>query len=203
MSAATRSSPECAASASMPRLPVKRPTMIFIAVSPMAATRELRAAERFSRSSVVNFRGTTPNLARGIGSESSAGQSQRNVRDGSIPVTRLAGRYVCVTPVCVTLERHMSFSARGFSAQFWALVGATFLGFLGIGTVLPLLAPHIRYDLGGSAQDVGLVIGIFSFVALLGRMIAVTLADRRGRKISFLDGLVCCACARAIILLPL
>ena len=86
----------------------------------------------------------------------------------------------------------MSFSARGFSAQFWALVGATFLGFLGIGTVLPLLAPHIRYDLGGSDQDVGLVIGIFSFVALLGRLIAGPLADRRGRKISFLAGLVCC-----------
>jgi MFS family permease len=97
----------------------------------------------------------------------------------------------------------MSFSARGFSAQFWALVGATFLGFLGIGTVLPLLAPHIRYDLGGSDQDVGLVIGVFSFVALLGRLISGPLADRRGRKISFLAGLVCCAFAGGIYLLPL
>lgn len=97
----------------------------------------------------------------------------------------------------------MPLSARGFSAQFWALVGATFLGFLGIGTVLPLLAPHIRYDLGGSDQDVGLVIGIFSFVALLGRLIAGPLADRRGRKISFLAGLVCCALAGGIYLLPL
>src|SRR3954453_17563762 len=97
----------------------------------------------------------------------------------------------------------MSFSARGFSAQFWALVGATFLGFLGIGTVLPLLAPHIRYDLGGAGQDGGRGIGIFSFVALLGRLIAGPLADRRGRKISFLAGLVCCAAAGMIYLLPL
>jgi MFS family permease len=97
----------------------------------------------------------------------------------------------------------MSFSARGFSAQFWALVGATFLGFLGIGTVLPLLAPHVRYDLGGSDQDVGLVIGVFSFVALLGRLISGPLADRRGRKISFLTGLVCCALAGGIYLMPL
>ena len=97
----------------------------------------------------------------------------------------------------------MSSSAAGFSAQFWALVGATFLGFLGIGTVLPLLAPHIRYDLGGSDQDVGLVIGVFSFVALLGRLISGPLADRRGRKISFLAGLVCCALAGGIYLLPL
>ena len=97
----------------------------------------------------------------------------------------------------------MGFSSRGFSAQFWALVGATFLGFLGIGTVLPLLAPHIRYDLGGSDQDVGLVIGVFSFVALLCRLISGPLADRRGRKISFLTGLVCCALAGGIYLLPL
>lgn len=97
----------------------------------------------------------------------------------------------------------MSLSARSFSAQFWALVGATFLGFLGIGTVLPLLAPHIRYDLGGTDQDVGFVVGIFSFVALLGRLISGPLADRRGRKISFLAGLVCCAIAGGIYLVPM
>ncbi len=97
----------------------------------------------------------------------------------------------------------MAFSSRGFSAQFWALVGATFLGFLGIGTVLPLLAPHVRYDLGGSDQDVGFVVGVFSFVALLGRLISGPLADRRGRKISFLAGLVCCAVAGGVYLLPL
>ncbi len=97
----------------------------------------------------------------------------------------------------------MGLSAGKFSGQFWALVGATFLGFLGIGTVLPLLAPHVRYDLHGTDQDVGLVIGVFSFVALAGRLIAGPLADRRGRKISFLCGLVCCGCAGATYLLPL
>jgi MFS family permease len=97
----------------------------------------------------------------------------------------------------------MAFSARRFSGQFWALVGATFLGFLGIGTVLPLLAPHVRYDLHGTDQDVGLVIGVFSFVALAGRMIAGPLADRRGRKISFLCGLVCCGLAGGVYLFPL
>jgi MFS family permease len=97
----------------------------------------------------------------------------------------------------------MSFSARRFSGQFWALVGATFLGFLGIGTVLPLLAPHVRYDLHGTDQDVGLIIGVFSFVALAGRLIAGPLADRRGRKISFLCGLVCCGLAGGTYLLPL
>src|SRR6266542_1955991 len=97
----------------------------------------------------------------------------------------------------------MRFSTQGFSARFWALVGATFLGFLGIGTVLPLLAPHVRYDLHGTDQDVGLVIGVFSFVALAGRLIAGPLADRRGRKSSFLCGLVCCALAGGTYLLPI
>jgi MFS family permease len=65
---------------------------------------------------------------------------------------------------------------------------ATFLSFLGIGTVPPQLGPHIRYDLGGD-QTVGLVIGTFSFVALGARLFAGPLADRRGRKIAFLAGL--------------
>src|SRR5258707_9475408 len=97
----------------------------------------------------------------------------------------------------------MRFSTQGFSARFWALIGATFLGFLGIGTVLPGLAPHLRRDLGGSDQTVGFVIGIFSFVALVSRLFSGPLADRRGRKISFLTGLFCCALAGAAYLLPL
>jgi MFS family permease len=91
----------------------------------------------------------------------------------------------------------------GFSARFWCLVAATFLGFLGIGAVLPVLAPHVKHDLGGSDQTVGLVIGIFSFVALGSRLISGPLADTRGRKIAFLSGLASCAIAGAVYLLPL
>ena len=97
----------------------------------------------------------------------------------------------------------MASSQSGFSGRFWALIGATFLGFLGIGTVLPELGPHVRYDLGGSDQTVGLVIGIFSFVALGARLFSGPLADRRGRKICFLTGLLSCASAGLAYLLPL
>src|SRR5438477_3998124 len=97
----------------------------------------------------------------------------------------------------------MRFSTQGFSARFWALIGATFLGFLGIGTVLPGLAPHVRHDLGGSDQTVGIVIGIFSFVALGSRFFSGPLADRRGRKIAFLTGLMSCGLAGVAYLLPL
>ena len=97
----------------------------------------------------------------------------------------------------------MKFLAHGFSARFWALIAATFLGFLGIGTVLPGLAPHIRHDLGGSDRTVGFVIGTFSFVALASRFFSGPLADRRGRKIAFLSGLLSCAVAGVAYLLPL
>jgi MFS family permease len=68
--------------------------------------------------------------------------------------------------------------------------------------VLPALGPHVRYDLGGSDQTVGLVIGVFSFVALGARLVSGPLADRRGRKIAFLTGLFSCALAGAAYLLP-
>ena len=43
----------------------------------------------------------------------------------------------------VTLEARMKFAEGGFDARFWLLVGSTFLGFLGMGTVLPALGPHV------------------------------------------------------------
>jgi MFS family permease len=91
----------------------------------------------------------------------------------------------------------------GFSTRFWLLIGATFLGFLGMGTVLPAMAPHIRYDLGGSDRTVGWVIGTFSFMALGSRFFCGPLADRRGRKITFMTGLMSCAFAGLAYLLPL
>lgn len=90
-----------------------------------------------------------------------------------------------------------------FGSRFWTLVGATFLGFLGIGAVLPALGPHVKLDLSGTDRTVGYVIGIFSFVALLSRFFSGPLADRRGRKITFQIGLASCACAGAAYLLPL
>jgi MFS family permease len=96
----------------------------------------------------------------------------------------------------------MASSLWEFPAQFWSLVIATFLAFLGIGTVIPGLAPHVRHDLGASDETVGFVIGVFSFVALGARFISGPLADTRGRKRSFAAGLLCCAAAGAIYLAP-
>jgi MFS family permease len=97
----------------------------------------------------------------------------------------------------------MGVSSGGFDLRFWAIIAATFLGFVGIGTVLPVLAPHVRHDLGGSDQTIGLVIGTFSLVALFSRFFSGPLADRRGRKIAFLSGLLSCSAAGVAYLLPL
>src|SRR5215472_4581002 len=86
--------------------------------------------------------------------------------------------------------------------RFWLLIAATFLGFLGFGTVLPGLAPHVRNDLGGSDRTVGFVIGTFSVVALCSRIFAGRLADRKGRKRAFLTGLFSCTLAGVAYLLP-
>ncbi len=88
------------------------------------------------------------------------------------------------------------------TGRFWRLIGATFLGFLGFGSVLPGLAPHVRHDLGGSDRTVGFVIGIFSVVALCSRLFAGRLADHKGRKRAFLTGLGSCTLAGAAYLLP-
>lgn len=97
----------------------------------------------------------------------------------------------------------MGLFAQGFSGRFWSLIGAVFLGFLGIGAVLPGMGPHLRHDLGGSDLTVGFVIGIFSFVALASRFISGPLADTRGRKLTFQIGLFSCALAGLAYLLPL
>jgi len=97
----------------------------------------------------------------------------------------------------------MGSSPREFSPLFWSLIVSTFLGFLGMGTVLPQIGPHVRLDLGGSDQTVGFVIGVFSFVALGARFFSGPLADKRGRKIAFLTGLASCAVAGMAYMLPL
>src|SRR5438874_944357 len=89
----------------------------------------------------------------------------------------------------------LQFGAHGLGGRFWTLIAATFLAFLGIGTVLPSMALHVRHDLGGSDQTVGFVIGTFSVIALVSRFISGPLADQKGRRTAFLTGLASCAAA--------
>jgi len=96
----------------------------------------------------------------------------------------------------------MGLSAHTLGARFWYLIAAVFFGFLGIGTVLPRLGPHIRQDLGGSDQTVGLVVGVFYAFALISRFVSGPLADRKGRKLALAAGLGSCGIAGLIYLMP-
>lgn len=91
---------------------------------------------------------------------------------------------------------------RGFGVRFWTLISATFLGFLGVGAILPRLSPHVRYNLHASDFTVGVVIGIFSVVALLARFISGAITDGKGRKTAFLYGLGLCSLSGLAYFIP-
>lgn len=91
---------------------------------------------------------------------------------------------------------------RGFGVRFWTVISATFLGFIGVGAILPQLGPHVRVDLGASDFTVGLIIGIFSVVALLSRFLSGAVTDQKGRKHAFLCGLGLCSLSGAFYWVP-
>lgn len=72
-----------------------------------------------------------------------------------------------------------------------------------MGAVLPVLAPHVRRDLGQSDFAVGLVIGTFSLVALASRIVSGRVADSKGRKMAFVAGLASCSLSGVAYLLPI
>lgn len=83
--------------------------------------------------------------------------------------------------------------AKGFGLRFWTVIAATFLGFVGVGAILPQLGPHVKHTLGASDFAVGVIIGVFSVVALLSRFVSGRVTDRKGRKYALLCGLALCS----------
>ena len=66
---------------------------------------------------------------------------------------------------------------------------------LGFGAVIPVLPPYLHDHLLASTFTTGFVVGAASATALLGRLFAGPLADRRGRRITLLLGLTLCGLA--------
>ena len=54
----------------------------------------------------------------------------------------------------------------------WRIVGAAFVGMLGFGAVIPILPVYLHHDAGASTFLTGLLIGLSSAFALLGRLLA-------------------------------
>ncbi len=85
---------------------------------------------------------------------------------------------------------------------FGRLWAATLCGFLAIGAVLPVLPRYVRGPLDAGDVAVGIVVGAFAFSAVIGRPIGGRLADRRGRRIIVVAGLLISAVAGLLYLLP-
>ncbi len=85
-------------------------------------------------------------------------------------------------------------------SRIWRLVGAAFVGMLGFGAVIPMLPVYLHDQAGASAFLTGLLIGIASAFALLGRLLAGRAADRKGRRLTFLLGMTFCAAAGVLYL---
>jgi MFS family permease len=86
-------------------------------------------------------------------------------------------------------------------SRIWRIVGAAFVGMLGFGAVIPMLPVYLHEQAGASTFLTGLLIGLSSALALLGRLLAGRTADRKGRRIALLYGMGFCAAA-GILYLP-
>ena len=85
-------------------------------------------------------------------------------------------------------------------SRIWRIVGAAFVGMLGFGAVIPMLPVYLHEQVGASTFLTGLLIGMSSAFALLGRLFAGKIADRKGRRIALLMGMAFCACAGVLYL---
>src|SRR5690349_7822281 len=84
--------------------------------------------------------------------------------------------------------------------RIWRIVGAAFVGMLGFGAVIPILPVYLHEQAGASTFVTGLVIGLSSAFALLGRLFAGKVADHRGRRIALVMGMAFCAGAGVLYL---
>ena len=85
-------------------------------------------------------------------------------------------------------------------AAFAGVFSATLLCFVAVGAVLPVLPRYVAGPLDGSDVEVGIVAGAFAFTAIIGRPIGGRLADRRGRRLVVLCGLLLSAVAGVLYL---
>jgi len=85
-------------------------------------------------------------------------------------------------------------------SKIWRIVGAAFVGMLGFGAVIPILPVYLHEQAGASTFVTGLLIGMSSAFALLGRLFAGKTADRKGRRTALLVGMCFCAVAGVLYL---
>lgn len=77
-----------------------------------------------------------------------------------------------------------------FSPRFWALVGASFIDHVGQKMIFPFFSLYItdRFDVG--MTQAGILLSLFTVSGMTGSLLGGALADRFGRKLMVLFGLV-------------
>lgn len=93
-------------------------------------------------------------------------------------------------------------AAPATAARTWPVVAVVLLYFLGVGASLPVLPGAVR-DAGGGGTALGVVLGVFPFAALAGRLVAGRSTDRRGRVVTLRAGLLLAAGSGVLFALPL
>jgi MFS family permease len=88
-------------------------------------------------------------------------------------------------------------------SAYAGVFAATLLGFLAVGAVLPVLPRYVTGPLGAGDVAVGVVVGAFAVSAVVGRPVGGRIADRRGRRLIVLCGLLVSSLAGLLYFLPL
>ncbi len=88
-------------------------------------------------------------------------------------------------------------------SAYAGVFAATLLGFLAVGAVLPVLPRYVTGPLGAGDVAVGVVVGAFAVSAVVGRPVGGRIADRRGRRLIVLSGLLVSSLAGLLYFLPL
>lgn len=83
-----------------------------------------------------------------------------------------------------------------YPAAFWVLMTGTFIDRLGTNLIMPFLAIYVVQRFDARMTQVGLVFTIFATSSGVGNLLAGALADRFGRRLTLIQGLVCAATAR-------
>jgi len=83
------------------------------------------------------------------------------------------------------------------------VIVAIFAAHIGVGTILPVVPLHLVNELHASGTELGLVLATFPIAALLGRFIGGHGTDKFGARRIIIAGILGCALAGALFMLPL
>ena len=96
----------------------------------------------------------------------------------------------------IPLQQRIQNGFQEYPQPFWVLMAGTFIDRLGTNLIIPFLAIYVVQRFDARITQVGLIYTIFAVSSGAGNLLAGALADRFGRRLTLILGLVCAATAR-------